>query len=765
MTKNLTSKLLMVFIAGLLSFNTQAQGMKERAADKLYDNLAYAKASEMYAELAKKDDATEHQLRRAAESYRLIGETVKSEKWYKKLSTNSGAKAADFYYYAQMLKMNEKYDEANKMMAKVAGMKPDNTVASSHSKYAGYSKELKSIPNKYNIALFEVNSKTSDFAPSYYTVDGVTSVVFASARTENTSLVGNKFQWDGSNFLDAYIANVGVDGEKVKVERFDRGIKSKYHEGPAAFSNNGSIMYLTRSNYLNRKKGLDSARHNNLKLYISEKDSNGKWGDLKEFTHNSDDYSVGHASVTEDGETMYFTSDMPGSMGETDIWMSKKEGSKWGKPMNVKELNSEGKEMFPFIANDGTLYFSTDGFAGLGGQDVFRALGSKDGSFGTPENMMYPLNTSSDDFGLIMDLTGKEGYFSSNRKSGDAKGSDDIYRFKMLVPFQPKSYTVKGCVKSQTEEVVANSTVKLIDNATGAVIKQTLATNGCFEFKDLKPGSYKIEGTKSSWEKVSDFELNTKDYGTSEINDANVYLKKPDCSLLGTIIDAETGDPMADVNVSITDKKTGKVSNYVTNGNGEFMGGLEGVDCPGGTLNYEMKISKEGYFDKKMNFKKTIKKAGVVNVMDDLSSIKLQKSDGDVSKYCEINEILYDFNKSNIRPDAATELDKLVSCMKEHPEMRIEIGSHTDCRGSERYNEKLSDRRAKSARSYVISKGIDASRIFGKGYGETKLLNGCACEGKVKSNCSDEEHQMNRRTEFKIVSGGSSVKNKSSNSF
>lgn len=687
MLKNFTSKLMLVLISAVLSFSVQAQGMKERTADKKFDVLAYASAGEMYAELAKKSDATDHQIRRAAECNRLTGNSVDAEKWYAKLSTHSGVKAEDFYHYAQMLKMNEKYDLANKMMARFGSMNTSNSIAKAHSDNANYVAELKSTPNKYDIAIFGVNTKASDFGPNYYTVDGESSVVFASARTANTTLLNNKFQWDGSNFLDAYRAQVGGDGENVKVERFDRGIKSKYHEGPVSFSNNGTIMYLTRSNYLNRKKGLDSAMHNNLKLYISRKDSNGKWGELSNFTHNSDFYSVGHASVTEDGKTMFFASDMPGSKGETDIWMSKLEGNAWSKPVNVEAVNTEGKEMFPFISKNNNLYFSTDGFVGLGGQDVYKAQGDGSGYFAEPENLMYPLNTNHDDFGLIINDSETEGYFSSNRDGGDAKGDDDIYRFK------------------------------------------TTSSPVITEVKEIKK-------------------------------------KKEECKLIGKVLDTKSNEPISGVSVKLRDKKTGEVEEYITDENGSFANMMEGRPCPGYEMDYDVIIEKKGYLTKTVAFNKTFDKPGTINLNEYINTkIQENKAGGDVTEFCEIDDILYDFDKSFIRPDAAIELDKLVSCMKANPTMKIEIGSHTDCRASKRYNEKLSDRRAKAARDYVISKGIDSDRIYGRGYGETKLLNGCACEPTNASDCSEEEHQLNRRTEFRIVSGGNGVKNNSTNSF
>lgn len=762
MIKNITKNMLLVLFAGLLSFQTQAQGMKERTADGHYDRLAFYKAAEMYSELAKKSSATDRQIRRAAECYRFMGNSVEAEKWYAKLTAHSGVKAQDFYYYAQMLKMNEKYAAADKAMATFASKAPGNSIGKYHADNADYLSELKSMPNKYNIAVFDVNTVSSDFGPSYYTKDGQTHIVFASARTQNTGAFSPRFQWDGSNFLDAYEAKIGGDGENVEVKRFDRGIKSKYHEGPVSFSNNGDVMYLTRSNYLDKKKGLDTSRHNNLKLYISRKDSNGKWGELTNFTHNSDLYSVGHATVTEDGKIMYFTSDMPGSKGETDIWMSKLEGSNWSVPVNLNDINTEGKEMFPFIGKDGTLYFSSDGYAGLGGLDVYRATAKSESSFDAPENMMYPLNTNHDDFGLIINQAQTEGYFSSNRDGGNAVGNDDIYRFQMLVPFKPKFYTVNGCAKTKSEEVVPGTSIKLVNTETGETITKLLAETGCYTFENIPSGKYKIEGAKPQWKKISDYEFNTDDAEGVNIDNADVYLEEPECNLVGTVINGATNQPLSGVTVLIKDKRTGAVRSFVTNNEGKFKDPLANVPCPGGYLDYEISLAKEGFFPKTIDFKHAIIKPGTVDLTAFLGgSIPLM----DAGEFCQINPIYYDFNKSNIRPDAAKELDKLVQCMKDNPDITVEIGSHTDCRASMPYNEALSDRRAKSARAYVISKGIDASRIYGKGYGETRLLKNCPCEPTNESDCSEDDHQMNRRTEFRIVSGGDNVKNNSSNSF
>lgn len=664
MLNNSFKKITLVMLLTSATVIVTAQGMKEKVADKKFALLSFLEAGEMYSELAEKTDATAHQIRRAAESNMHTGNTVEAERWYTLLADKSMTESQDLINFAQILKMNGKYDKAGQILKSIGG---SNSIVMAHQNAGEYWNTLKKNTEGHKVSLLQVNSASSDFAPSYYSVNGVENLVFASARSANSSLFSSKSQWDGEDFTDMYMAEIGGDGEQVRVSRFETNFKSRYHEGPVSFSNNGSVMYLTRSNFLNGKKGQDAKRINNLKLFISTKDANGDWSDLVSFVHNSDDYSVGHASVSEDGKLMYFASDMPGSKGETDIWMSTLVEGSWSKPVNVKSINTEGKELFPFLSKKGNLYFSSNGFVGLGGLDIFMAKG-KNGEFGEPQNMRFPINTNSDDFGLITGWLEDEGYFTSNRKGETAKGGDDIYRF-------------------------------------------TISTQ-----------EDKVEEEISS------------------------------CSLVGQISDLKTGTGVQGASVKLRDQSSGMVQEFITNEKGEFEYLLEGKPCPGYEMNYDVIISKKGYLTKSLPFNKTFEKSGAINLNEFLNTSIQNVSEGsEIAEFCNIDAILYDLNKSSITKQAMKELDKLVECMNANKSIKVEIGSHTDCRASDSYNQSLSNKRAKSAKDYVISKGISSERIFGKGYGESKLLNNCDCNSGSGSGCSEAEHQRNRRTEFRIV--------------
>lgn len=775
MSHKVLKKTLLTLIITLFCFNSFSQ-LKQKVADRLYDELAFFKAVELYEDLAGSKRATAYQVRRTAECYRLIGDYKSAETWYSKLVEMSDITAEDHYYYAQMLKSNENYKMANVQMEKFYEKASGNSIAAAHHDNINYADELKVDADRFDIKLLKkVNTEDSDFGPNYYEENGEKMITFASSR-RNMNALNKTSNWDGSHFLDIYQVKLDEKGDATSnVGVFNKDVRSKYHEGPVTFVTyeDKEEMYLTRSNYFEKKKALSKKRHNNLKIFYATRDKGStEWGELKPFHYNNDEYSVGHATLSRDGRIMYFVSDMPKfragnanmNRGETDIWMcERKSDGTWDFPENVKSINTEGKEMFPHVGSTGILYFASDGHVGLGGLDLYRAEPNEDKTFEKPLNMGYPLNTNYDDFAFIVNDDETEGYFSSNRESDQAKGDDDIYKVSILYPFGPKLFTIRGSViDDKTEEKLAGATVKIVNTETGEIIKEVLAdANGDYELIGIPEGEYKIVAEKDQYNLVTAFEFSTDDYKKREIVDANVRLRKGECGLIGTVTDAEKGTPISDVKVTVTNNISGERIEYLTDINGGFKDDLNGIPCPGGLIDYSISFEKDGYFPKEIEFKYRITKEGIINLNEFIEKLDLQAKTGTVNEFCKIGDILFDFDKHKIRPDAAAELDKLVACMNQYPEMVIEIGSHTDCRGKPDYNRRLSDKRAKSSMKYVISQGISKDRIFGRGYGEDRLIEKCSrCYS-----CSEDQHQVNRRTEFRIVSGGDGVENNSSNSF
>lgn len=403
-------------------------------------------------------------------------------------------------------------------------------------------------------------------------------------------------------------------------------------------------MYFTRNNFFEGEKGSDKDGINNLKIFSAEL-VNGVWTNIKGVHFNNDEYSVGHPSVSSDGKKLYFTSDMPGGIGGADIYVvAINEDGTLGTPKNMGNIvNTEGNEMFPFIHNEGTLFFSSDGHVGFGLLDIFATIEDENNSVVNILNLGEPINSLKDDFSYYLSEEGFDGYISSNREGG--VGDDDIYKFTRIPPLMLK----------------------------------------------------------------------------------------------GQIFDDANNEPIVDAKVVLKDANGEEIAYFITEANGYYE---HIVDRD---ANFTLEGSKEKYtsLTKEFNsFNLDKEKELVVNLNVGLKPIE------DVVLLADLEIIYFDLDKSNIRPDAALELDKVVALMNKYPGMVIRLESHTDSRANDDYNIRLSNRRAKSTYEYIISNGIDASRITEyKGFGETQLVN--KCSNGVK--CSKEEHQLNRRTEFVII--------------
>lgn len=505
----------------------------------------------------------------------------------------------------------------------------------------------------YQIKNVSINSSFADFSPMYYR----NGIIFASELNAS-----GKDNWEPRNapHLDLFFANMlnaddpAILGSPEKLTVINTGL----HEGTSSTTADFTTMFFTANYTTSNSDGVN-------KLRLMSSTSNGSnWSKPSDFPFNNPNYSLGHPALTADGKTLYFASDMPGSMGGTDIYVSRLSGSGWSRPENLgAAINTSGNEMFPFIAQDGTLYFASTGHSSMGGLDIFSSV-EQGSSWSKSQALPTPINSVADDFGLIINAENTQGYFSSNRNGG--KGNDDIYSFTTS-PVKPAliSCLVKGKVfEKDSGAPVINALVKLIETRTGSTEVATTDNSGMYSFAVNSEEDYTIYVTKRNYfTEVRSFSTKGKD------------CKSP----------LEQNIPL-DISISkIPDEPISIIAG----------GGSSRPDLPLPT----------------------------------------------------INNIYYDFDKDNIRLDAQIELDKIVKFMKDNPDVKIELLSHTDSRGKEDYNLALSERRAQSAMIYIISKGIAPSQITAKGMGETKIINKCK-NGIV---CTDAEHEQNRRTEFVIT--------------
>ncbi|MEO1653165.1 MAG: tetratricopeptide repeat protein, partial [Bacteroidota bacterium] len=410
---------ILIFV-GLSVSSLFAQSNLLASANDAYDRFHYREAIDLYEQLLKQDPQNEEAEEKLAHAYRKINDSQNAERWYAQLVQNPNTPSQNKLYYAQSLAKNGKYKESRLWYKAFARESRSDERGQDFVKSYQDTSHFHDNAHKYEVKIANFNSPEADFSPAYYRE----GIVFCSSRSYKKSPFKLKFNWNNSNYLDIF----HIKGLYGQPEYFNKQINSKYHEGPLVFYNGDRSVIFTRNNYYKGKFRKSSEGINKLKLYLADI-KNGEWADIREFPFNDDEYSVGHPTLSTDGNTLYFVSDMPGSLGGTDIFKSNYQNGRWSLPENLGEaINTPGNEMFPFIDANDNLYFASDGHAGLGGLDLFYAKEAK-GSYQQPENLGVPINSSQDDFGLIINLDRNKGYFSSNREGG--LGDDDIYRFQV----------------------------------------------------------------------------------------------------------------------------------------------------------------------------------------------------------------------------------------------------------------------------------------------------------------------------------------------
>ncbi|WP_248723553.1 OmpA family protein [Seonamhaeicola sp. ML3] len=651
-------KILIITVLCLSSFGFSQSGIKK--ADKLFDKLWYKEAAVLYETelrtfLNKSDyDEAEYKrlLQRTGDAYFFNTDMEDAYKWYDKLVSEfySSVESEYIFRYAHTLQGIGKHKDAKRWMKEFSKRTKKEDIRAKHLSQEELTVEdILDLESRFTLKNVSVNTKYSDFGAQYYK----DQLIFSSA-VDSSVFHTRVYHWNEQPFLNMFVGDLNeIESDLRQSGEFSEALNTKYHEATLAFSPDETKVYFTRNNY-NGDLGRDNKGTNHLKLYSAEllKDEEGAltWQNVMELPFNSEDYSVGHPTVSEDGKLLYFVSDMPGSIGATDIFVVDILEDGYSQPRNLGEnVNTAGREMFPFITNN-SLYLASDGHLGLGGLDVYQSK-IIDENFTKPQNLGAPLNSEMDDFGFIIKEAEDRGFVCSNRLTG--KGDDDIYSF--------------------------------------------------------------------------------------------VRLPEPSCDQLikGYVSNALTGERIANVKMALVSQEGDELASSVTDLNGAYKFN-QTLNC--GTP-YKVIATKTGYTEKD-KLVKTLDESGETIVPLGLETLNRLIVEEDGLLKIKIGIIYFDLDKSFIRNDASIELNKVVLLMMQYPNMVIKIESHTDSRNTHEYNLDLSDRRAKSTRDYIISQGIEASRIeSAKGYGETQLINNCS-DGV---SCSEEDHQLNRRSEFIII--------------
>jgi len=423
--KNCAKVCLLIF-----SFFGYSQEVKLKKANSNYENFQYEDAIVTYEKVAKKGYKSVELFSKLGDSYYFQSKLKEANKWYNDLFSLKKKLNSEYYFrYAQTLKAVGNYKKADEMMEKFNQVNTSDMRAILSKAQLDYLEAIKNNSGRYTVQNAGLNSEFSDYGASFYK----NTLVFASARDTGGVFV-KKHSWTNQSFTNLYSSLMADNGSLLEPEKFSKKINSKYHESTPVFTNDGLTMYFTRNNYLNGKKGRDSKKSVLLKLYKATK-NDGKWDNVSELPFNSNQYSCAHPALSPDEKTLYFSSNMPGSKGMSDIYkVAILSDGNFGKPINLGDkINTQARETFPFISNNNELYFASDGHPGLGGLDVFIAQLNENGTHGKIKNVGEPVNSNFDDFGFIIDTNSNIGFFSSNREN-DNLGYDDIYRFTETIP-------------------------------------------------------------------------------------------------------------------------------------------------------------------------------------------------------------------------------------------------------------------------------------------------------------------------------------------
>jgi len=694
------------------------QSLQEKRADLLYENMSYSKAVSIYESLYKKYPQNGKYIQRLAYSYDKMLIYKKALQFYSYLIQVDERRVGDYYEYAQLLRIDGNVGESKKWLEKYIQLAPEDKRAVNQLETLNELISLKNEVKKIVVGEIAGNTRFIDMCPVYYK----DMIVYSSAK-DSFSMIRNKFEWNNEPFLDLYVTKPNPKNDFNKSSNFSTRLKTRLHEGPACFNSDFTTMYFTRNSQIGNKGNKTANGANNLKIFSSTFD--GKiWSEPRDFIYNSNEYSVGHPALSPDDKTFYFVSDMPGGFGGTDIYKSEMINGSWSKPVNLgANINTEGREMFPFVDKKGVLYFSSDGLPGVAGLDIFAAKQDKNGKL-LVVNLGEPLNSKYDDFGFIMNADSLKGYFTSNRPGG--VGDDDIYSFAVAAVDLPVL-----SLRDDNRQILPGSKIYLLSEKGEAITSAVSDQNGKTDFA-IKPGTkYKLSAENGTLiADAQDVTVTGQLFGFEQ--NQEILLKQGFLFLTIEVLDKETGLIIPNALVDISEGAYDHASL-------EDENGIVRMKMNNST-DYTFYATAEEYFGNTVKYSSKDKSPGKYSLTMDLEKLS-------TGKQIALEDLFYDLNKYNIRPDAAIVLDKLAKILVENPEVRIEIGSHTDSRGTAESNMILSQRRSESVMAYLVKKGIAPSRLVAKGYGESQLINKCA-DGVI---CAEEEHQENRRTVIEIL--------------
>ncbi len=686
MTKKIYKFLLLITFTILLTNSCKMLFEVPIDAETAFNGAQYTVAADLYKEEFEGEQdllAKARLAERIGDCYKYANQTAQAAEWYQQASGYSDNPFL-LYKYGLMLKATEDYKNAIQVFKEFAFSSPADR-ALARKQIIACENAIEWQKEDSTIKVFNLQDINTNASEYAPIIYKENGLVFTSDRTDAN---GDKtYGWTGRDFSDLFVSyNKKNEARWLTPQAFGDSLNTAYNEGTVTFTADFKGVYFSHCG------SADSDQDEYCKVYYSEEKGVGQWTiPERVFLFEEDSINIIQCHLTPDGKYLYFAADASDSFGDKDLYVAKKTIDGWGTPRNLgPEINTNGKEGSPFIHTDGRLYFASDGHLGMGGLDVFSA--EKDGkNWKNVKNLKTPINSPADDFGLIYAPTIQPELIDSieaigyfaSTRSG-GKGNDDIYYFYDEIPKEPEEVIVEVDTPKQNIEVIPE------------IVIQEYLLKG-----NVKEQLYEIEG-------------NSKSKKLNKVAIPNAIVE-----VLGLSFESKIAERI------------------VANAQGNFELLLEP------NMEYKITASSSGYFTKSITVNTKVTPSSNPEII--IANLVLDK----IVQQQEIviDNIYYDLNKANIREDAKPVLDELSILLKDNPALIIEFGSHTDSRGTARYNQQLSQERAESVVNYLTSRGIDRRRLQAKGYGESQLVNNCA-DGV---NCTEEEHQQNRRTTFKVV--------------
>jgi len=700
-----------LFCISVISLSAQ-----KKEADSKFNLYQYSEAIPLYKDYLRKKPNDYKANKNLVLAYKFTNNIQGAIEISRTLITLTEAQPEDWYTMVQFLRISGNLSEARiyaiQYQLKAPGEKADNLIKS-----IDMYDVLMADKDNYELINKTAQYPQSTFSPILY--QG--GLIVTSEASE-----GEKNDWTGRGYTKLFLADLGLNS----LIPFGTEVMTKFNDGPATISQDGKTLYFTSIN----KNTLKEEDINRRKLQITSAVlKNGKWETTEQFRFNNNKYNLAHPALSFDGKMLVFSSDMPGGKGGMDLYsVVWREDNTWSDPVNIALLNTSENELFPGFDAEGNLYFSSDGIIGLGGLDIFKAQ-LENGQFTIPMNLKAPINSVYDDFSLCTGTSLENGYLSTNRFGSSE--TDDIAYFSKKIKAVPTVIQIKVLDK-YTSIPLPYTSISLKDDKNNIVFKGMTDIDGILTIEDMPSDKYRIQGMLNDITSTAD-NISPDEFNKPLIEKTLTH-NDPRFTLSGLTINTIGGPAVAGVTVLCENLTTHKTTSLITGEDGKFFFQLEQAS------DYKIYGEKPKWLSSEAIYETT---KGLDRSKDLYVKITLSMQQPTVKSVIRLDKIYYDYDKCDIKPRSAEELDRLVKLMNDYPDMIIELSSHTDSRGSKVYNTQLSQCRADSALAYLVAKGISETRIFPRGYGETKPVNECI-DGVE---CSDIKHQENRRTEFRIV--------------